>query len=83
MFKQRGNAIPTVALATAGCLWGTGFYFGKLALAEMPVASMVLFRFGFASAGLLPVIFYERPRFDGENGTGCSQHRYSECRCSI
>ncbi len=65
MFKQRGNAIPTVALKTAGCLWGTGFYFGKLALAEMPVASMVLFRFGFASAGLLPVIFYERPRFDG------------------
>ncbi len=31
MFKQRGDAIPMLALATAGCLWGTGFYFGKLA----------------------------------------------------
>lgn len=56
--------IPTLALATAGCLWGTGFYFGKIALTEMPVASMVLFRFAFASAGLLPVIFWDRPYFD-------------------
>lgn len=53
-----------LALATAGCLWGTGFFFGKIALTEMPVASMVLFRLAFASAGLLPVIFYDRPHFD-------------------
>ena len=54
-----------LALATAGCLWGTGFYFGKIALTEMPVASMVLFRFAFASAGLMPVIYFDRPHFDG------------------
>jgi drug/metabolite transporter (DMT)-like permease len=53
------------ALATAGCLWGTGFYFGKIALAEMPVHSMVLFRFTFACLGLLPVIFWDRPHFAG------------------
>jgi drug/metabolite transporter (DMT)-like permease len=53
------------ALATAGCLWGTGFYFGKIALAEMPVPSMVLFRFTFACLVLLPVIFVDRPRFAG------------------
>jgi len=53
------------ALATAGCLWGTGFFFGKIALTEMPVPSMVLFRFAFACAGLLPVIFYNRPHFVG------------------
>lgn len=53
-----------LALATAGCLWGTGFFFGKIALAEMPVASMVLFRLAFASAGLVPAVFYGRPRFD-------------------
>jgi drug/metabolite transporter (DMT)-like permease len=53
------------ALATAGCLWGTGFFFGKIALTEMPVPSMVLFRFAFACAGLFPVIFYNRPHFVG------------------
>lgn len=65
MFRRHGSAIPMLALATAGCLWGTGFYFGKIALTEMPVASMVLFRFAFASAGLMPVIFFDRPHFDG------------------
>ena len=30
------------ACAMAGCLWGTGFYFGKLALREMSVGHMVL-----------------------------------------
>ncbi len=64
MFKRHSRAVPTLALAMAGCLWGTGFFFGKIALAEMPVASMVLFRLAFASAGLLPAIFYERPHFD-------------------
>jgi drug/metabolite transporter (DMT)-like permease len=65
MFKRHVHIVPMLALTTAGCLWGTGFYFGKIALTEMPVASMVLFRFAFASAGLLPVIFWDRPRFDG------------------
>jgi drug/metabolite transporter (DMT)-like permease len=49
----------------AGCLWGTGFYFGKIALSEMPVAAMVLFRFVFACAGLLPVMFFDRRHFAG------------------
>jgi hypothetical protein len=58
MLKQRGRFIPILALATAGCLWGTGFFFGKIALAEMPVAPMVLYRFAFACVGLLPFIFF-------------------------
>jgi hypothetical protein len=45
--------------------WSAGFYFGKIALTEVPVASMVLFRFVFACAGLLPVIFFHRPHFAG------------------
>ena len=65
MLTSRGRIIPVLALTTAGCLWGTGFFFGKIALAEMPVASMVLFRFAFACAGLLPVIFWDRPHFAG------------------
>jgi drug/metabolite transporter (DMT)-like permease len=65
MLKRDVHVLPMLALATAGCLWGTGFYFGKIALSEMPVATMVLFRFVFACAGLLPVIFFDRPHFAG------------------
>jgi drug/metabolite transporter (DMT)-like permease len=66
MFERRGRVIPILALAIAGCLWGTGFLFGKIALREMPVGTMVLYRFAFACAGLLPLIFFERPRFAGK-----------------
>lgn len=51
------------ACAVAGCLWGTGFYFGRLALNEMSVEHMVLYRFLFASLGMLPVAFANRVRF--------------------
>ena len=65
MFQRHSRVIAILALATAGSLWGTGFFFGKVALSEMPVATMVLFRFAFACAGLLPLIFLDRPRFVG------------------
>jgi drug/metabolite transporter (DMT)-like permease len=51
------------ACFVAGCLWGTGFYFGRLALNEMSVEYMVLYRFLFASLGMLPVAFIHRRRF--------------------
>jgi drug/metabolite transporter (DMT)-like permease len=44
------------ACALAGGLWGTGFYFRRLALDEMSVEHMVLYRFLFASIGILPVV---------------------------
>jgi drug/metabolite transporter (DMT)-like permease len=50
------------ACAIAGCLWGTGFYFGRLALNEMSVEHMVLYRFLFASIGVLPVALLNRVR---------------------
>ena len=50
------------ACALAGCLWGTGFYFGRLALNEMSVESMVLYRFLFACLGMLPVALVHRVR---------------------
>ncbi len=50
------------ACALAGCLWGTGFYFGRLALNEMSVESMVLYRFVFASLGMLPVMMFHLRR---------------------
>lgn len=51
------------ACALAGSLWGTGFYFGRLALDEMSVEHMVLYRFLFASLGMLPVVILNRHRF--------------------
>jgi drug/metabolite transporter (DMT)-like permease len=50
------------ACAVAGCLWGTGFYFGRLALNEMSVEHMVLYRFLFACVGMLPVALLNRVR---------------------
>ena len=50
------------ACALAGCLWGTGFYFGKIALREMSVAHMVLYRFLFACVGMLPAAFFSPGR---------------------
>ena len=44
--------------------WGCGFFFGKIALAEMGVGSMVFYRFFFASLGLLPLLFTHRPNFN-------------------
>jgi drug/metabolite transporter (DMT)-like permease len=50
------------ACAAAGALWGTGFFWGRLALNEMNVEPMVLYRFLFASLGMLPVVLLLRPR---------------------
>ena len=50
------------ACALAGTLWGTGFYFGRLALNEMSVEQMVLYRFLFACLGMLPVMLTQRVR---------------------
>jgi drug/metabolite transporter (DMT)-like permease len=48
------------ACAAASALWGTGFYFGRLALNEMSVEYMVLYRFLFACLGMLPVVVVHR-----------------------
>ena len=54
----------------ASTLWGTGFYFGRLALNEMSVEHMVLYRFLFACAGMLPVMVTQRVRLTaGETRT--------------
>jgi drug/metabolite transporter (DMT)-like permease len=50
------------ACALAGTLWGTGFFWGRLALNEMGVGPMVLYRFLFATLGMLPVALANRVR---------------------
>jgi len=58
------------ACALAATIWGTGFYFGRLALDEMGVEYMVLYRFLFACLGMLPVIVSKRVRLTaGERRT--------------
>ena len=50
------------ACALASCFWGTGFFFGRIALNEMSVPWMVLYRFLFASLVMLPVALAHRVR---------------------
>ena len=61
-------ALGYAACALAGGLWGTGFFFGKIAMREMSSAHMVLYRFLFACLGLSPVLLRGRP---GLNARGC------------
>jgi drug/metabolite transporter (DMT)-like permease len=50
------------ACALAATLWGTGFYFARIDLDEMSVGYMVLYRFWFASLGMLPLALRYRVR---------------------
>ena len=59
--KSRALGFASCALASA--LWGCGFFFGKIALAEMNVGAMVLYRFLFATLALTPLLLLHRPRF--------------------
>jgi drug/metabolite transporter (DMT)-like permease len=57
----------TAALVVSGCLWGTGFLFGKIAFAEMTNPENVAFRFAFGSAALLPFLLRRWVRFTGRD----------------
>ena len=52
------------ACAGASTFWGMGFFFGKIALAEMSVGHMVFYRFFFAVLALLPIMLLHRPRLN-------------------
>jgi drug/metabolite transporter (DMT)-like permease len=62
MTARRTALLGYGACALAGSLWGTGFYFGRLALNEMSVEHMVLYRFLFACLGMAPVVLAHRNR---------------------
>ena len=62
--RSTGRALGFAACALASAFWGSGFFFGKIALAEMNVGVMVLYRFAFGMLGLLPMLFTHPPRFD-------------------
>jgi len=62
MGQQQKSSRPLgfLACGAAGALWGTGFFFGKIALREVSVGHMVLFRFLFASLAVLPLAVRSR-----------------------
>lgn len=63
LLKSHSRLFGYGACALAGCLWGTGFFFGKIALTEVSVNHMVLYRFFFACLSLLPMILWHRSDF--------------------
>ncbi len=61
---------PIASLAAAGCLWGTGFLFGKITFAEMTVSENVGYRFIFGSLGLAPTLWRRPPTGLGRRALG-------------
>ena len=58
------RALGFAACALASSFWGCGFFFGKIALAEMNFAHMVLYRFLFAMVPLAPLLITHRPHLN-------------------
>jgi drug/metabolite transporter (DMT)-like permease len=63
--RSHSAAWANALLALAGCLWGTGFFFGKIAFREMTVAENVFFRFFFACLILVPILIGKWKTFAG------------------
>jgi drug/metabolite transporter (DMT)-like permease len=63
VLKKKNRALGFGACALASSFWGCGFFFGKVALLEMNVGAMVLYRWLFACIALLPVLLLNRPSF--------------------
>jgi drug/metabolite transporter (DMT)-like permease len=61
---QQRRALGFAACALASSLWGCGFFFGEIALAEMNFAHLVLYRFLFAMVPLSPLLVTHPPRLD-------------------
>ena len=61
--RSHATAWPNASLALVGCLWGTGFLFGKIAFREMTVAENVFFRFFFACLVLVPILIAKSKTF--------------------
>ncbi len=58
---HKRRTLGFLACMIASSLWGCGFFFGKIALAEMSFAHMVLYRFLFAMIALVPLLATHRP----------------------
>jgi drug/metabolite transporter (DMT)-like permease len=69
---QQNRPLGFASCALASALWGCGFFLGKIALAEMNVGAMVLYRFLFATIALIPLLAFDkstRTRFNKADWT--------------
>src|SRR4051812_20272147 len=62
--SRQSRTLGFAACFLASALWGCGFFFGKIALAEMNVGHMVLYRFLFAVLVLVPLLLTHKPRLN-------------------
>ncbi len=69
LISHKNRTLGFAACALASSFWGCGFFFGKIALNEMPVGAMVFYRFLFACLALLPVLFTHRVHFNRREWT--------------
>lgn len=60
--QQHHRLYGIAACAAAGTIWGCGFYFGKIALREISVGHMVLYRFLFACVVMVPIAMRHKLR---------------------
>lgn len=60
--RPRDRPLAFGALAAAGTIWGASFVAGKVALAELSVPHLILYRFVLASIAFLPFVLHARPR---------------------
>jgi len=60
----RDRTLGFTAAFFASVFWGCGFFFGKIALAEMNSGAMVLYRFLSCAIALLPFLLTHRPNFN-------------------
>jgi drug/metabolite transporter (DMT)-like permease len=65
--RHKNRPLGFAACTLASMFWGCGFFFGKIALAEMNSGAMVLYRFLFASLGLLPFLVTHRANLSAKD----------------
>ena len=58
--RRRDAPVAFAALAIAGTIWGASFVLGKIALLELSVPHLMLYRFVFASIGFIPWLLHSR-----------------------
>lgn len=62
MTVNRRTAAAYLALTAAGLIWGSAFYFAKIAEPYLDVGQMMLLRFVFASLAFVPFLFRGVPK---------------------
>lgn len=62
MRAHQDRPVAFGALALAGVIWGGSFVVGKIALKELNVPHLMLYRFMLASLGFLPFLLASRPK---------------------